>query len=156
MIPLSHIWFGRSRERTNKTHPGNFAKEMTNVQSYTPLHAFFSFETAQTLKYLSPFQWIFPNQESNQKSSQGLWHCRQILYQFSYQVFFGFPGASAGKESSCNVGELGSIPGLGRSPGEENGCPLLYSGLENSRDSIVCGVAKSRTRLSDFQSRTHS
>ena len=61
-----------------------------------------------------------------------------------------FPGGSAGKESTCNVGDLGSIPGLRRSPGEGNGSPLQYSGLENSMDYIVYGVAKSRTRLSDF------
>jgi len=46
--------------------------------------------------------------------------------------FLGFPCGSAGKESACNVGELGSIPGLGRSPGERKGYPLQYSGLENS------------------------
>ena len=51
----------------------------------------------------------------------------------------GFPGGSAGKESTCNVGDLGSIPGLGRSPGEGNGYPLQYSGLENSMDSSLCG-----------------
>ena len=44
----------------------------------------------------------------------------------------GFPGGSAGKESACNVGDLGLIPGLGKSPGEGNGYPLQYSGLENS------------------------
>ena len=57
----------------------------------------------------------------------------------------GFPGGSAGKESACNVGDLGSIPGLGKSLGEGNGYPLQYSGLENSMDCIVHGVAKSRT-----------
>ena len=46
----------------------------------------------------------------------------------------GFPGNSAGKESTCNVGDLGLIPGLRRSPGERNGYPLQYSGLENSMD----------------------
>ena len=46
----------------------------------------------------------------------------------------GFPCVSAGKESSCNAGDLGSIPGLGRSPGEGKGYPLQYSGLENSMD----------------------
>ena len=51
----------------------------------------------------------------------------------------GFPGGSNDKESSCNAGDLGSIPGLGRSPGEENGYPLQYSGLENSKDYIVHG-----------------
>ena len=57
---------------------------------------------------------------------------------------------SAGKESTCGGGDLGSIPGLGRSPGEGKGYPLQYSGLENSMDCIVHGVAQSRTRLSDF------
>ena len=46
----------------------------------------------------------------------------------------GFPGGSDGKESACNAGDLGSIPGSGRSPGEGNGYPLLYSYLENSMD----------------------
>ena len=57
---------------------------------------------------------------------------------------------SAGKESACNVGDLGSIPGLGRSPGEGKGYPLQYSGLENSRDCIVHRVTKSRTQLSNL------
>ena len=65
-------------------------------------------------------------------------------------VFLGFPCGSATKESTCNVGDLGSIPGLGRSPGEGKGYPLQYSGLENSMNCIVHGVTKSRTRLSDF------
>ena len=46
----------------------------------------------------------------------------------------GFPGSSAGKESACNAGDLGSIPGLGRSPGERNGNPLQYSCLGNPMD----------------------
>ena len=58
-----------------------------------------------------------------------------------------FPGGSAGKESACNAGDLNSIPGLGRSPGEGNSYPLQYSGLENSMDYIVHGVAKSLTLL---------
>ena len=65
-------------------------------------------------------------------------------------VFLGFPCVSAGKESAHNVGDLGSVPGLGRSPGEGNGCPLQYSGLENSTDCIVHGVTKSQTQLRDF------
>ena len=60
-------------------------------------------------------------------------------------VFLGFPGGSAGKESACNAGDLGSISGLGRSPGEGKGYPLQYSGLENSMDCIVHGVTKSQT-----------
>ena len=62
------------------------------------------------------------------------------------------PGSSSGKESACNVGDLGSIPGLGRSPGQGKGYSLQYSGLENSMDCIVHGVTKSRTQLSDFHS----
>ena len=54
------------------------------------------------------------------------------------------------KESACNAGDLGSIPGLGRSPGEGKGYPLQNSGQENSMDYIVYGVVKSQTRLSDF------
>ena len=49
-------------------------------------------------------------------------------------VFLGFPGGSAGKESACNVRDLGLISGLGRSPGVRHGNPLQYSGLENSMD----------------------
>ena len=62
----------------------------------------------------------------------------------------GFPGGSAGKESTCNVGDLGLIPGFGRSSGEGNGYSLQCSGLENSMDCIVHGVAKSWTGLSNF------
>ena len=62
----------------------------------------------------------------------------------------GFPGGSADKESACSAGDLGSIPGLGRSPGERNSYPLQYPGLENFMDCIVHGVAKSLTRPSDF------
>ena len=57
----------------------------------------------------------------------------------------GFPCGSGGKESTCNAGDLGLIPGLGTSPGEGKGYPLHYSGLENSMDHIVYGVAKSWT-----------
>ena len=62
----------------------------------------------------------------------------------------GFPGGSEGKAPACNVGDPGSIPGSGSSPGEGNGNPFQYSGLENSMDCIVHGVAKSRTQLSAF------
>ena len=65
-------------------------------------------------------------------------------------VFLGFPGGSAGKESACNVGDLCSMPGLGRCPGEGKGCSLQYSRQENSMDCIAPGIAKSCTRLSDF------
>ena len=59
--------------------------------------------------------------------------------------FLGFSGGSDSKESACSAGDLGSIPGLGRSPGEGKGYALQYSGLENSMDYTVHGVAKSQT-----------
>ena len=62
----------------------------------------------------------------------------------------GFLRGSAGKESSCNAGDLGSIPGFSRSPGEGKSYPLQYSGLENAMDCIACRVAKSWIPLSDF------
>ena len=70
-------------------------------------------------------------------------------------TFKGFPDGSDGKESTYNAGDLGSIPGLGRSPGGGHGNPLQYSCLENPMDrgawcTIVHGVTKSRIRLSDF------
>ena len=66
----------------------------------------------------------------------------------------GFPGGLVGKESSCDAGDPGSIPGLGRSPGEGNGNPLQYSCLEHPMDravwrATVPGVTKSQTQLSD-------
>ena len=65
-------------------------------------------------------------------------------------MFLGFPGGSAGKESTCNVGDLGSIPGFGRSPGEWNGYPLQYSDLENSMDCIVHGGLKKSYTTEQF------
>ena len=66
-------------------------------------------------------------------------------------TFYYLPtGGSAGKGSSCNVGDLGLIPSLGSSPGEEYSYPLHYSNLENYMNSIVHGATKSRTQLRDF------
>ena len=76
------------------------------------------------------------------------------FYGYLYQ-FKSFPGGSDGKPSACSAGDLGSTPGLGRSPGEGNGNPLQYSCLENPMDrgawrATVHGVAKSQTQLSNF------
>ena len=90
-----------------------------------------------------------------------IFNCIFILYEnLDFGSFFPFftlfmVGSSVGKESACNVGDLGSNPGSGRSPAEGNGNPLQYSCLENPMDggawwAAVHGVAKSRTRLSDF------
>ena len=65
-------------------------------------------------------------------------------------VFLGFPGGSAGKESTYKAENPGLIPGLGRSPREGKAYILQYSGLENSMDSTVHGVAKNQTVLNDF------
>ena len=70
------------------------------------------------------------------------------------RYYMGFPCVSASKESAYNVGDLGSITGLGRFPGSGKGYPLQYSCLENSMDCIVHVVTKSQTQLSDFHSFT--
>ena len=75
--------------------------------------------------------------------------------QSSHTLVKGFPGGSEVKTSACNMGDLGSIPGSGRSPGEGNGNPLQYSCPENPMDrgawwATVHGVAKSQRRLSNF------
>ena len=68
--------------------------------------------------------------------------------QATHSVILGFPCGSTGKESICNVGDFVSISGFARNPGEGKG--TMYSGMENSMDSIVHGVTKSRTQLSNF------
>ena len=81
---------------------------------------------------------------------------RVVFFKCTFECviyeFWGFRCSSDGKESTCSAGDLGLIPGSGRSPGEGKGYPLQCSGLENSMDSIVSGVAKSWTRLSDSPS----
>ena len=86
----------------------------------------------------------------------GVAKSRTRLSDFTSVLYtVGFPGGSAGKESGCNVGDVGLIAGLGRSPGEGKGYPLQYSCLENPMDggawwATVHGVTKSRTGLNDF------
>ena len=75
-----------------------------------------------------------------------------LIYEFLFPIKWGFPCGSAGKESACNAGDLGLIPGLGRSPGGEHGKKLQYSCLENSMHrgawwAMARGVTKSQTRL---------
>ena len=77
------------------------------------------------------------------------WGCKEsdTTERLHLYIYMGFLGGSDGKESACNAGDLGLIPGWGRSPGEGNGNPLQYSGLENSMDrgawrAIVHGIAK--------------
>ena len=76
------------------------------------------------------------------------------MYMCVYTYIESSPGGSDSKESACSAGDLGLIPGSGRSSGERNGYPLQYSCLENSKDrrawrATVHGVTKNRTRLSN-------
>ena len=80
-----------------------------------------------------------------------IWPIGQSPFDISLLFFEGKPWYLRGKESACNVGDLGSIPGLGRSPGEGNGKPLQYSCLENPMDrgawqakiqTVVHGIAR--------------
>ena len=71
-------------------------------------------------------------------------------------VFLGFSCGSVGNKSTCNAGDLGLIPGLGRAPGEGKGYLLQYSDLENFMDCIIHGVAKSQTQLSNFHTFRYS
>ena len=73
-----------------------------------------------------------------------------LFFHMLSRLVMGFPCGSAGKESACNLGDPGSIPGLERFPGEGKAYLLQYSGLENSMDYIVLGVAKGQTRLNNF------
>ena len=73
----------------------------------------------------------------------GCFHVLAIVNSAATPVFLGFPGGSAGKESTCHAGDLGSVPGLRRYPEEGKGYPLQYSGLENYMNCIIQGVAES-------------
>ena len=90
---------------------------------------------------------LFDSPTTARKTARSSAHLADL---FLPSLIRGFPGGSAGKGSTCGVGDLGSIPGLGRSPREGNGYPLQYFGLENSVDGIVRGVTKSRTQPRDF------
>ena len=112
------------------------------------------FATPWTVAYQAPLSMGF----SRQEYWSGLPFPLIYSIEFQRKVFYmltGSPGGSDGKESARSAGDLGLIPRSGRSPGEGNGYPLHYSDLENSVDRGAWrptdhGVAKSRTRLSDF------
>ena len=114
-----------------------------------------SFINYSLMKVLLPWSIPFLEEDILQNS--------RYLFLYSYlcfksiQLYRVYQASQwlSGKESTCNAGDLGSIPGLGRSPGEGNGNPLQYSCLENPKDggawwATVQGVAKSQTWLSDF------
>ena len=105
-----------------------------------------------TLKWASLIAQLVKNLPAMQETQFNSWvgkiHWKRD--RLPIPVFCGFPCSSAGQEAACNVGDLGSISGLGRPPGEGKGYSPQYSGLENSMDCIVHGVAKSPTWLSIF------
>ena len=92
----------------------------------------------------------FPDLPAMQEIPVRVRKIRWRRHRLPIPVFLGFPFGSVRKESACNVGDLGSIPGLGRSPREGKGYPLQYSGLENSMNCIFHGITKNRTRPSAF------
>ena len=73
-----------------------------------------------------------------------------MFFNLLWSLLEGLLGGSDGKESTCNAGDQGLIPWLGRSPGEGKGYLPQYSGLENSMGCIVMGLQKTQTRLGDF------
>ena len=110
-------------------------------------------------------QWIGFRIGGRERGGERIGYAKSLFlfFKFYFNLFFnprniltpetfcmGFPGGLAGKESSCNTTDLGSNPGLGRSPGEGNCYPLQYSGLENSMDCIDHGVSKSWKGLNNF------
>ena len=105
---------------------------------------------------------LFIVNASHEDQRYELWKPQDRLPTPAFSGFLDrLPLGSDNKESSCNAGDLGLIPGLERSPGEGNGNPLRYSCLENRVDggswqATVLGVAKSQTRLSDFHTHTYS
>ena len=74
------------------------------------------------------------------------------VFHLPIPVFLGFPSGSAGKESACNAGDLGLIPGLGRFPGQGKGYPRWYSGLEKYTDCIFCYIFHFLLKFSLFSS----
>ena len=118
----------------------------------------------RTLSWTEVLKTLFPYKQV--RDIQAVWptretiicqqddHClytQTVVLWIRVWLFESFPCGSSGKEFACSAGDLGSIPGLGRSPGGGKGYPLQYSGLENSRGCIVHVVAKSRTRVSNLQ-----
>ena len=127
-----------------KCHPWLRTAVLRAAAGYAACRVSFWMSKGMKVSSLSNLQgWFFSKPESDRNLETFWW---------TFLSSVGFPCGSAGKESSCNTGDLGLIPGLGRSPGEGKDYPLQYSGLEKSMDYIyiVHGVVKSRIRLSDF------
>ena len=105
---------------------------------------YFTYETLIYTSWVSLVAQLVKNLPSMQVTLVRSW-VRKIPWRrdrLPTSVFMGFPGDSDGKESACNAGDLGSVPGLGRFPGGEHGNPLQYSGLDSSMVCIAHGVPK--------------
>ena len=126
--------------------PSDVYVKSFNYLFYTLLKLYYTKALSDQASSLSP--WI----ESLSSGGQESWRLSRSSNNLLYPVQYSWASlvAQLVKNPTCNVEDLGSIPGLGRSPGEEKGYPLQYSGLENSMDYTVHGVAKSWTWLSDF------
>ena len=132
-------------------------RELRSVESTSPTPTFQGDTSQQQSVRASLVAQLLKNPPAMQETpvqflGQGRSPWRRDRLQTS--VFLGFPGVTDGKESACNAGDPGSIPGLGRSPGGGHGNPLQYSCMENCMDrgawwDTVHGVVRSRTRLSD-------
>ena len=145
-------------DQEGKTWRMNQQLQPFNVSQWTPRKVNTCHLSVHRLQAFQPLPMVNPEEtESAGLQAPDGWGTYQgnnfnepwLLHLPIHRIYV-FPGGSAGKESGCNAADLGSIPGLGRSPGEGNSYPLQYSGLENSMDCIVHGVTKSRTQLSNF------
>ena len=127
--------------------------ELWRKPMYLQMHESVSLRVLSKALWAAQSNPLFYNNRQACRGQQDIFRA-QIMFFFRQVTFLGsVPGGSDGKESICNAGDLGSIPGSGRSPGEENGNLLLYPYSENSLDrgawrATVQGVAKSRICLS--------
>ena len=95
------------------------------------------------------------NETFSSITTMWLWYLTKWIILWYYLILWGFPGGSDGKESACNVGDLGLIPVSGRFPGKGNVCWLQYSYLENSMGRGAWLATKSRTWLRDYHFYLH-
>jgi len=151
-VSCSDVWWHFTHSR---------ASSKIWINPLKPYHCFIS-----QVHVMFYFLFLLPFRHSSQHLHKELTSCQEITFfahlseamphplKFYHEILLGLPGSPVGKESACNAGDQGSIPGWGRSPGEGNGSPLQYS-LENPMDrgawqATVHGVTKSWTQLSDY------
>ena len=155
---VAQQWRIRLQCRRHKRHGFDpWVRKISWRRKWQPTPVFLPEESHGQRNLVGCSPWGCKESDTTEQLSMHAW----ALYQ-NWQIYLwsttgyilGFPGGSDGKESTCNAGLQGSVPGLGRAPGEGNGNPLQYSSLENPMDrgawqAIVYGVAESQTWLSD-------